>query len=77
LEKIARKGWSQDSEYWTSKKKKEIQHAMNTKAARFDPSTAPLLAVITSMTTTASANNKMIRSDIVIATIPRQLSRGG
>lgn len=74
LDKFAT-GWMQDSEYWTPKKKAEIQKAMNTKAARFDPSSIPL--VITSMNTAASTDTKTIRTYTVTVTAPRQLSRTG
>jgi hypothetical protein len=66
-------GWKNDSIYWTEKKKQEIQKVMNTKATRFDPTDIPL--VITSMTNTATSNNKTIRSYAVTVTAPRQLAR--
>lgn len=66
-------GWNNDTEYWTTKKKKETQKVMNTKAARFDPTNIPL--VITSMTIASTANHKTLRSYTVTVTAPRQLSR--
>jgi hypothetical protein len=66
-------GWNNDANYWTDKKKKEIQKVMNTSATRFDPTTIPL--VITSMSISSTVNQKTSRTYAVTITAPRQLSR--